>query len=344
MKMLCFLAGELTNSATYFSTFADVNQESMSVNGKGTFGRNKNDTWKPWKYSERIKQAKKVSDFKKQLERKNVKAATKRTNVLPETPFYKFVNVLRSKCNLNRLAKRIIRWYDENAKLDGMTFNYRFTGKDSRMFLHNFMFLIDVLENGVSGITSNILHVHAYLCLCLRNAVALFSRVNITDEQVRELKKHCENFHRGYWLYLKVNPTVWTLGLVVPVHTKEMKERYGLGLGLNSMEGREAKHIAISKYCANTAYSHRWQQVFHHEYISLIWLRKHGYNNVNSSRSNSTLSYFPKRVRDSDTNYCDCGLQKVFSDELCRFCGNELRNKIKESLEKFKNNFDENVL
>ena len=72
------------------------------------------------------------------------------SQIPPGTPFYKFIDVLRSKCNLNRLAKRIIRWYDENAKIDGMAFNYRFTGKDSRMFLHNFMFLIDELENGVS--------------------------------------------------------------------------------------------------------------------------------------------------------------------------------------------------
>ena len=45
-----------------------------------------------------------------------------------------------------------------------------------------------------------------------------------------------------------------------------------MGLGLNSMEGREAKHISIAKYAANTIHACRWEQVFHHEYISLIWL------------------------------------------------------------------------
>ena len=29
---------------------------------------------------------------------------------------------------------------------NGKDFDYRFTGKDSRIFLHNFMFLVDVLE------------------------------------------------------------------------------------------------------------------------------------------------------------------------------------------------------
>ena len=45
MEMLAFLAGELTNSATYFSTFADVDKESLT--GIGTFGRKPSGTWKP---------------------------------------------------------------------------------------------------------------------------------------------------------------------------------------------------------------------------------------------------------------------------------------------------------
>ena len=55
-----------------------------------------------------------------------------------------------------------------------------------------------------------------------------------------------------------------------------MKQAYGMGLGLNSMEGRKAKHVAIAKYVANMKHARRWEQVFHHEYISLIWLRGHG--------------------------------------------------------------------
>jgi hypothetical protein len=60
------------------------------------------------------------------------------------------------------------------------------------------MFLIDVLENGISGKAAELLHIHAYLCLCLQNAFSLFTRVNITDEQVLDLKQHCTNFYRGY--------------------------------------------------------------------------------------------------------------------------------------------------
>ena len=107
------------------------------------------------------------------------------------------------------------------------------------------MFLIDLLEENSLGMQSKQLHIHAYLCLCLRNAVSLFSHINISDEEVSRLEQHCCSFVRGYSPFFCVNPTVWILGHVVPLHTKEMKGKYGMGLGLNSMEGREAKHIAI---------------------------------------------------------------------------------------------------
>ena len=149
------------------------------------------------------------------------------------------------------------------------------------------MFLIDLLEQKSRGIA---MEATSHSCLSLSllcNAVSLFSCTDITDEEVRMLKQHCLSFYRGYCFFFAVNPSVWTLGHVVPLHTKEKKGKYGMGLGLNSMEGREAKHIAISRYSHNTTYLYRWEQIFRHEYISIIWLREKGYNTniaVSSSR------------------------------------------------------------
>ncbi len=79
-------------------------------------------------------------------------------------------------------------------------------------------------------------------------------------------------------MFLTPHPTAWTLGFIVPAHTRDMKLMYGLGLGLSSMEGREAKHISICKYSKNTNYKKRSEQIFLHEHVSLVWLRKRGYN------------------------------------------------------------------
>lgn len=42
------------------------------------------------------------------------------------------------------------------------------------------------------------------------------------------------------------------------------------------MQGREAKHIKLKKYIENTTNvqkSQRWEHVFRHEHIAVVWLR-----------------------------------------------------------------------
>ena len=67
MKMLPFLAGELPNSTTYFTT--NVNQ-SEANDYKKTFGISPKYIWKPFTYSKRIEEATKV-EAKRKLEKRN---------------------------------------------------------------------------------------------------------------------------------------------------------------------------------------------------------------------------------------------------------------------------------
>ena len=201
MKMLAFLGGELSNSAKYFSTFADVSTENYN-NINRTFGLDESNTWKPWNYRDRIKVATAVEKMKTDISKKKIAKATKRTKIttfivqqksrqefvplisnlidkphvdplhlknnacalahrhllhmalalsnisnsvssfpqiLPNSPLFKYVEILRSQCSLSRLAKKIIKWFNDT-RANGKDFDYRFTGKDSRLFLHNFMF------------------------------------------------------------------------------------------------------------------------------------------------------------------------------------------------------------
>lgn len=75
MKMLFFLAGELSNSATYFSTFADVSTATMNELD-GTFGSNGKETWKPWKYESRVTIANQVDKLKKSLAKQKMSEST----------------------------------------------------------------------------------------------------------------------------------------------------------------------------------------------------------------------------------------------------------------------------
>ena len=249
--------------------------------------------------------------------------------------FATYINTMRNKCHLTRLANKVVRWFDESKRV-GSNFDYRFTGKDSRCFLQNFMFLINAMRPFLKDGTSTCFkfHVLAYVCLLLRDCVSAFTRIHITNEQIDELEKKCRDYFILNCKFFTPHPTAWPSGIIVPAHTRDMKLMYGLDLGLNSMEGREAKHISICRYSKNTNYKKRWEQIFLHEHVSLIWLRERGYNREKPIRS-CNLRYIPNRTVDNPNCFCYCGLEKEGSAGLgCIFCSDPLRLVVKEKVEK----------
>ena len=80
MKMLAMLGGELSNSAKFFSSFANVSKENCS-DLKGTFATNCRTMWHSWKYEERIAVANQVDKFKQSLSTKQLKEKQFRTKV-----------------------------------------------------------------------------------------------------------------------------------------------------------------------------------------------------------------------------------------------------------------------
>lgn len=73
------------------------------------------------------------------------------------------------------------------------------------------------------------------------------------------------------------------------------------------MVGREAKHIALTKFTHNFQFNKRWIQVFKHKYISLVWLRAIG---CNETVYKETLGvYIPKRC--DTAQFCHCRLPRM---------------------------------
>ncbi len=85
------------------------------------------------------------------------------------SPFARYINAMKTKCHLSRLANKIVRWFNDTGA-NGKTFDYRFTGKDSRLFLQNFMYLIDTVEPCAKQDSRKelIYHVLAYMSAELR--------------------------------------------------------------------------------------------------------------------------------------------------------------------------------
>ena len=101
----------------------------------------------------------------------------------------------------------------------------------------------------------------ATLAFCrvkLRDAVSMFSRVVVNKEVLDELRTCCRQFSNAVSLLLSgVNPTKWTIGYVIPMHSDLLFEKFGFGLGINSMQVREAKHVRREQYARHSCLSKR---------------------------------------------------------------------------------------
>lgn len=56
--------------------------------------------------------------------------------------------------------------------------------------------------------------------------------------------------------------------------TRVLYDKFNLGLGVNTMQGREAKHVCLSAFAKHATLSNRWISVMRHEFVSTAFIRK----------------------------------------------------------------------
>lgn len=122
------------------------------------------------------------------LSRSDVSTCKSIVDIPPESCFGRYYNCLRFHVKAIRLAKKVRKWFadgrEKNKDLD-----YRFTGKESRLFCHNFMSIVKNLRMDSDQRSHTFqLHVFAHIAINLRDAVSLFSRVSISNEQVLSIQ------------------------------------------------------------------------------------------------------------------------------------------------------------
>ena len=271
--------------------------------------------------------------LKEAVGKSNIPLACKTFSQVPQDCcFAGIVNALKYEVKMGRLARKVSKWFDETQGKKG-DLQYRFTGKESRMFCHNYARLLTFLrKEGDSQKQKQTILVLAYVGLRLRDICSIMNRFDVQEEHLVQLKTLAEEYYRANALFLptSVNPTIWTLGHVVPVHAKQVFNKYKQGLFTVTMEGREAKHIALQKLSVNTTYQKRWYEIFRHEFIMLIWLPEQQHEPCPYTASKSV--YIPQRVF-NDNSYCYCGLHKAnLTDESCSFCSDKLMDLIKASV------------
>ena len=233
-----------------------------------------------------------------------------------------FVNFVSKEMKLNKLSTKLKEYWNEcRVSRNPGQFPFRFRGEESKGYLAGFPFLISMLldkipiQSNNTNITKNRkkLLVTFIQSINLRKLISYSVRiVDITAEDVAEMAVVAKQMFRISCLHDPISPSLWTLCVITPAHTKEIFENLGLGLGVNSMEGREQKHQKIHKYMQNAMQSEIWPFVFRHEFISCVYLRENEFDQIIYNKKFATY------MAPLKTGCCTCGL--AYSMEICKIC------------------------
>ena len=217
---------------------------------------------------------------------------------------------------LNKLAGKMVFWFNETNKGVDRDFKYRFTGQDCNALLKHFPMLISkfILLLNDANIKRRFLQ-YFYQLIHIRKLISYSVRITDFDNSdLEEMQMSGKKLFKACCRSgTSVSPSVWVLCNVAPNHAKETLLLYGLGLGINSMEAREQKHQKIKKYAENTTFQNKWPMIFRHEFLQEIFLRERGFDQLRYKKRQN--KYMPDILKDS---CLICGLK--FAQDVCHLC------------------------
>ena len=214
------------------------------------------------------------------------------------------------------MYNKILRWFKEKRK--SSPFEFRFTGEETKKFCDSFVYLIEAqIEEGNIEQAKNVFVLPlGRMGLYLRNSLSLASRVsNINLSDLPKLEQDCKQCFNLTSLFHSANLSVLAMGYCVPFHTKQLLEDLGVGLGINSMQGRESKHQQLASFASFSLVKHRWEEVIRHEHMSNIWIMQQ--NPFHDTYKKCKDTYVPQRCRTA--GYCSCGMP-LSPAGACMYC------------------------
>ena len=158
----------------------------------------------------------------------------------------------------------------------------------------------------------------------LRNAGALFNKIEVSPSYLGELTEFCTLYFNLYALFFSsdVNVTVWTVGYAIPYHATKLYESYKVGYGIISLQAKEAKHsgvkndLDLTNRSNKTTEKGKWWQVMRANYVRAFYLPEH--QPMPSSYTSHFKSRLPSQLNSS--NFCNCGREKEINDYICEVC------------------------
>jgi hypothetical protein len=110
--------------------------------------------------------------------------------------------------------------------------------------------LVDILEFPDESAVQKVKRLSlSRIMLYLRNACPTFNKVSSTKPELLELDENCKLYFNLLCLFFTrhINVTSWTVGYALIYHALKLYDMYGVGYGIISQQGKEAKHSAVKK-------------------------------------------------------------------------------------------------
>jgi len=74
-----------------------------------------------------------------------------------------------------------------------------------------------------------------FIGIRLGDCASIFSMYHLTEESLAKLAQFRSDYFTAVVLFGTVSCTVWSVGHLVNAHSKKMFDKYGVGLGINTM-------------------------------------------------------------------------------------------------------------
>ena len=121
----------------------------------------------------------------------------------PSSAISRYLKALESNVKAGHLKKQLGKWILEDRSKD-KDFSYRLTGKDSKLVLHGFMFLVDAIKGDSENpeLLMKLICI-VFMAIKLRDCASRFSMYHITPPVVQELQEMSQDY------FTAVSPFHW---------------------------------------------------------------------------------------------------------------------------------------
>ena len=266
---------------------------------------------------ERIRQEETVSSCMENLE-KTVREAGQRQKDSSDRSGVKNLG-----CGLAFVARAVKEHYSDQSKRSN-NLSIRLIGRQAIALAKYSYRLIDSLETE-NETGSEKLHRQALrkATQCLRDAGALFNKVDTNQMEVSQLKDTLISYFNLLSLFFpsSVNVTVWTVAYAIPYHAQLLYDKYKVGFGILSLQAKESKHsgvkhdLALTNRSRSTGSMGKWAQVMRANYVRAFYLPEH------QPMPSMYVSHYESRVPSQTElpSHCECGRERT-EEGSCFFC------------------------